>query len=193
MTDEDLFYDPESVYNRGVHMARVPSGVKMHELVVRDGYALFWGEWPSNWTHSPFTLGGKRYNCVEQFMMAEKARLFGDKNAEKMIMGTSDPSDQKRFGRGVQGFDTRKWDSVCYEIVVRGNLEKYRQNAGLCENLLATGNLTMVEASPKDKIWGIGMDKNHKDATKPGKWLGRNLLGKALNDVRATIRKERGL
>ena len=174
-------------------MSRVPSGEKFHDLVVRDGYALFWSEWPSQWTHSPFTLGGKRYNCAEQHMMAEKARLFKDDAALKKIMSTSDPSDQKRWGREVRGFDANKWSSVCFDVVLRGSLEKYRQNPELCEKLLATGNLTMVEASPKDKIWGIGMDKNHKDATKPGRWLGKNLLGKALDQARAIIRKERDL
>ena len=82
---------------------------------------------------------------------------------------------------------------MAYQVVLRGTLEKYRQNPDLCEKLLATKGLTMVEASPKDKIWGIGMDKNHKDATKPGKWLGKNLLGKALNEARSIIEKERGL
>lgn len=174
-------------------MARVPSGVKMHDLVVRGGYALFWSEWPSNWTCSPFTLNGKRYNCVEQYMMAEKARLFKDERTLKKIMAATDPADQKRYGREVQGFDERKWSSVCFDVVLRGNLEKYRQNEELCQKLLATGDLTFVEASPKDKIWGIGLDKNHKDATHPGKWQGKNLLGKVLDQARKTIREERGL
>jgi ribA/ribD-fused uncharacterized protein len=189
MTDEDLFYDPESIYN----VSRVASGEKIHDLVVRDGYALFWGEWPSNWTWAPFTLDGVRYNCTEQHMMAEKARLFKDEQALNRIMKATDPADQKAYGRKVRGFDERKWSSVCYNIVLAGNLEKYRQNPELCEKLLATGNLKFVEASPKDKIWGIGMDKNHPDATKPGKWLGKNLLGKVLDETRRIIRQERGL
>jgi ribA/ribD-fused uncharacterized protein len=174
-------------------MSRVASGEKLCDLVVRDGFALFWGEWPSQWTHSPFTLDKKRYNCAEQWMIILRARLFKDDRALKMIMSTTNPADQKRWGREVQGFDANRWSSVCYNIVVRGSLEKYRQNEDLCEKLLATGNLTMVEASPKDKIWGIGLDKNHKDATKPGRWLGKNLLGKALDQARAQIRLERGL
>lgn len=165
----------------------------MHDLIVRDGYALFWNEWPSNWTWSPFTLDGKTYNCVEQYMMAEKARLFKDERALKRIMGTTDPAVQKRAGREVQGFDERRWSSACFDIVLRGSLCKYRQNPALCEKLLATNDLTMVEASPKDKIWGIGLGANHPDATKPGKWLGKNLLGKVLDQTRKILREERGL
>ena len=165
----------------------------MHGLVVRDGYALFWSEWPSQWTWSPFTIDDVRYNCAEQWMMAEKARLFKDKEALGRIMKAVDPYDQKRYGRAVRGFDEKKWSSVCYQIVLRGTLEKYRQNPELCKKLLDTGNLTFVEASPKDKIWGIGMDKDHKDATKPGRWLGKNLLGKAVTEARTIIRQEHGL
>lgn len=165
----------------------------MHDLVVRDGYALFWSEWPSQWTWSPFTIDNKRYNCAEQWMMAEKARLFGDREAEKKIMASTDPSDQKSYGRKVVGFDANQWESVAYKVVLRGSLEKYRQNPELCQKLIETAGLTMVEASPKDKIWGIGLDKSHKDATKPNRWLGKNLLGKALDEARAIIMKERGL
>src|SRR5580693_4608492 len=159
-------------------MSRVASGEKEQDLVVRDGYILFWNEWPSNWTHAPFKLDGVKYNCTEQHMMAEKARLFGDKNALGKIMKTENPAAQKRLGREVRGFEERKWSSVCFNVVLNGNLEKYRQNPRLCERLLSTGNLHFVEASPLDKVWGIGMDRNHKDATRPGKWLGKNLLGK---------------
>jgi hypothetical protein len=173
-------------------MARVPTGIKENDLTIRDGYALFWNEWPSNWTYSPFILDGHKYNCVEQYFMAEKARLFKDDQALRMIIKAIDPADQKRYGKGVKGFDERKWSSVCFDVMLRGNLEKYKQNPKLCEKLLDTGNLGMVEASPKDKIWGIGMDKNHVNATKPSRWLGKNLLGKVLDQVRTMIRQERG-
>lgn len=124
-------------------------------------------------------------------MMAEKARLFKDNDALKKIMAATDPSDQKRFGRNVRGYDEQKWSSVRYDVVLRATLEKYKQNPDLCEKLLATGNLKFVEASPKDKVWGIGMDSNHKDATQPGRWLGQNLLGKAIDEARRVIRQER--
>lgn len=156
----------------------------------RDGYFLFWSEWPSNWTWSPFVIQGVTYNCVEQWMMAEKARLFRDKEAYAKIMNASDPADQKRFGREVKGYDDGKWASVRYRIVFEGVVEKYRQNSDLREKLLATGDLTFVEASPEDKIWGIGMDADHPDATRPGRWRGQNLLGKATTEARRIIREE---
>jgi ribA/ribD-fused uncharacterized protein len=162
-------------------------------ITVRDGYALFWGQWPSNWENSPFTLGGIRYNCVEQYMMAEKARLFGDNDSLSKIMNTSDPSDQKRYGRGVASFDEAKWAVIRYNVVLRGTLEKYRQNESLKMLLLATENWIFVEASPKDVVWGIGLDAKHPDATIPSKWKGLNLLGNAITEARSIIRKEMGI
>jgi len=164
----------------------------MTDLTIRDGYALFWGQWPSNWEIASFTLDGRRYNCVEQYMMAEKARLFGDASALKKIMAATHPRDQKRFGRAVKGYDEQKWASVRYHVVLRATIEKYRQNEHLLEKLLATENLTFVEASPTDKIWGIGMSADNANATRPGKWLGKNLLGKAITEARTILRKERG-
>ena len=163
----------------------------MHDLTIRNGYALFWHEWPSNWTHSPFKIANKTYNCVEQYMMAEKARLFKDTETLAKIMQTSSPAEQKRLGRKVKNFNANKWEKVCYDIVLAGNIEKYRQNKDLCEKLLATGDLIFVEASPKDKIWGIGLDADHIHATNPKRWLGQNLLGKVLNEARQIIRKEK--
>lgn len=168
-------------------------GIMSTELTIRDGYALFWGQWPSNWERSSFTLDGKRYNCVEQYMMAEKARLFKDNRMLKNIMSSTEPRDQKRYGRLIKGFDERKWSSVRYNVVLRGTIEKYRQNKHLLAKLMETGNLTFVEASPNDKIWGIGMRSDDPNATHPGKWLGKNLLGKAITEAREILRKELGL
>jgi hypothetical protein len=161
-------------------------------LTIRDGYALFWGQWPSNWQPSPFVIGGVTYNCVEQWMMAEKARLFGDAAACAMIMATADPADQKRFGRGVRGFDKDVWAKACYGIVLAGTLEKYRQNPDLWALLDATGDLVFVEASPEDVVWGIGMRAADPDATRPSKWRGQNLLGKAVTEARGILRGDRG-
>lgn len=156
----------------------------------RDGYFLFWSEWPSNWTHSPFKIEGRVFNCVEQWMMAKKAAMFKDIEALKRIMSTSDPAAQKRFGRQVKNYNDAKWATVRYEIVLKGVVEKYRQNPDLRELLLATGDLTFVEASPQDKVWGIGMDADDPDATHPGRWRGLNLLGKATTEARKIIREE---
>lgn len=160
------------------------------EVTVRGKYALFWGQWPSNWEHSPFVIDGVTYNCVEQWMMAEKARVFGDEHTRSLIMSAADPAEQKRLGRRVRGFVQATWDVECYPIVLRGTLEKYRQNKWLLEKLLASGDLEFVEASPEDRIWGIGMRATDPGADDPAQWRGRNLLGKAITEARAIIRAE---
>jgi ribA/ribD-fused uncharacterized protein len=160
------------------------------ETLIKNGYFLFWNGWPSQWTAAPFELEGKHYGCAEQWMMASKARFFDDLATAKAIMKTDDPHQQKKLGRGVKGFDVEKWASVCFDIVLAGNLAKFRQNPDLQRLLLETDDLTMVEASPYDKVWGIGLDMHHKDATHSGKWQGKNLLGKVLDKTRETIRAE---
>jgi ribA/ribD-fused uncharacterized protein len=164
--------------------------VNMRHLPIRDGFALFWGQWPSNWEHSPFILERIRYSCVEHFMMAEKARLFNDNDTLKAILATDEPREHKKLGRLVKGFTEAKWAEVRYDVVLRGTLEKYRQNKHLLDLLLATENLTFVEASPEDRIWGIGMRRDDPRATHPEQWLGLNLLGKAINEAREILRAE---
>ncbi len=161
-----------------------------NEITVRDGYGLFWGQWPSNWEMSPFVLDGVTYNCVEQYMMQKKALCFGDTATADKIMATADPHDQKRYGREVNGYVDAKWAAVRYDIVLRAVIEKYRQNPDLRAKLMATGNLIMVEASPKDVVWGIGLGARDPDATRPEKWRGTNLLGKATTEAREILRAE---
>ena len=156
------------------------------EVVVSDRFVMFWkppGTF-SQWTASEFTIDGIMYNCAEQYMMAEKARLFGDTNIEKLILASDNPSRQKKLGKRISGFLENQWSAVRYKIVFRGNLAKFTQNPELKETLLETGNRTLVEASPGDRIWGIGLAANNEDAYNPDKWMGLNLLGKVLTDVR---------
>lgn len=164
---------------------------KTRELPIRDGFALFWGQWPSNWEASPMNIDGVRYNCVEQYMMAEKARVFGDEAVRAKILASPHPKAQKEFGRKVRGYVDETWAAVRYAVVLRGTVEKYRQNAHLRELLLAVPDgVRFVEASPEDRIWGIGMARSDPDATDPSKWRGQNLLGKAIDEARAVVRAE---
>jgi ribA/ribD-fused uncharacterized protein len=158
-------------------------------LTERDGYFFFWHGWPSNWHAAEFTLEGVTYGCVEQHMMAEKARLFGDGATLEKILAATTPREQKALGRKVTPFDEARWSAVSREVVYQGNLAKYTQNEDLAELLLATGELVIVEASPLDKIWGIGMAAEDPHATNPAKWRGKNWLGEVLVRVRATLRK----
>ena len=153
-----------------------------------NGYLFFWSEWPSNWTPSPFTLDGITYGCVEQYMMAEKARLFGDVAAEQVIMASDDPAEQKAMGRQIRGYDDDKWAAVRYDVVLRATIEKYRQNPALLKALLDTGDDVLVEASPHDRVWGIGMRKTDKGIENPKNWRGQNLLGKAITEAKRLLK-----
>lgn len=162
------------------------------DLTRRGKYLLFWRQWPSNWEPSEFSLHGRSYSCVEQYMMAEKARLFGDSSTLAKIMRTRDPAEQKALGRAVQGYVESRWAAVRYDVVLAGTVEKYRQNEALRALLLATSDdEVFVEASPVDTVWGIGIGAKHPDAGNPAKWRGQNLLGKAVTEARGVIRRER--
>ena len=155
--------------------------------VLRTGkFVLFWGGWPSQWHRSSFVIDGIAYNCGEQFMMAEKARVFGDAALARILRAAS-PREQKALGRRVRGFDEDQWNRVCRGIVYTGNLAKFSQNDGLLKKLLATGERTIVEASPTDRIWGIGLSQTDFRAQDPAQWQGTNWLGIALMQVRETL------
>ena len=140
------------------------------------------------WTPSPFTIDGDTYSCAEQFMMAEKARLFGDEHTRAKILATDSPRDHKALGRQVRNFVSETWDRECLAIVVRGNHAKFSQNPAMLAALLATGDKLLVEASPLDKIWGVGLRADDPKIHDPSQWRGKNLLGEALMQVRADLR-----
>lgn len=149
-----------------------------------EKHILFWNGIYSNWFYSPFTVGNVQYNCVEQFMMEQKARLFDDEVIADKIMSSDDPSIIKKLGKEVSNFVQKVWDKHKYSIVYTGCYAKFSQNSELKKEMLSTGNKTFVEASPYDRIWGIGLGENHPNADNPSKWRGENLLGKALTEVR---------
>ena len=158
------------------------------DVTTRDGFVFFWKGWPSQWHPSSFTVDEVAYTCAEQFMMAEKARLFGDTATLARILATASPREQKALGRKVTPFDASRWDAACREVVYRGNVAKFTQNADLRDLLLATGDDTIVEASPLDRVWGIGLAEDDPRASDPSQWRGKNWLGEALMQVRATLR-----
>ena len=102
-------------------------------------------------------IDGEKYNCNEQYMMAKKAKLFEDDYALKKIMSAFDPSVQKSWGRKVKHFDKDKWEKIARDVVYKANYAKFTQNDDRQQQLLATGDKIIVEASPYDCIWGIGM------------------------------------
>lgn len=158
-------------------------------------YVFFWGHTPSSdgsvtkscfsqWWMCPFVIEGTTYSCAEQYMMAEKARLFGDEEMLASILNAKHPKEMKAYGRAVRNFDKDIWDRECYSIVKRASLAKFSQNSELGDFLKSTKNRILVEASPRDRIWGIGMGASNPDAENPAKWRGRNLLGFALTEAR---------
>jgi ribA/ribD-fused uncharacterized protein len=134
-----------------------------------------------------FMYDGIRFNCCEQWMMAQKATLFNDEGAYGRVMNTSSPHQQKKIGRTVAGYDQDHWDSYKRDIVYFGNLLKFSQNHDLRQFLKETGELLIVEASPWDKIWGCGTDLEDEDTYDQKKWHGENLLGQALMKVRDVV------
>ncbi|CAN0396177.1 unnamed protein product, partial [Scytosiphon promiscuus] len=129
------------------------------------------------------------YICVEQYIMAEKARLFGDSHSLTLIMNTANPSAHKNFGRRVKNFHEPTWEFERQNICLTGCFAKFSQNPVLREYLLNTGDRTLAEASPFDKIWGIGLRANHRFATQPHRWPGLNLLGYTLMSTRRLLRE----
>lgn len=160
-------------------------------------FRFFWGHagngpgpWVlSQWWEAPFTVAGLRYATAEHWMMAEKARFFGDEAAVPAILAARSPGAAKALGRKVAGFDHEDWARVRSAIVRTGNLEKFRQNPALAEWLLATGELVLVEASPTDRVWGIGMAATNPAVERVEAWRGENLLGFALMEARQRLRE----
>jgi len=142
----------------------------------------------SQWFAAPFTIDGVRYATAEHFMMAEKARLFGDGEVLARILAAAGPAEAKRLGRAVRGYDDARWSRERRAAVTRGNVAKFEQHRGLGAFLLGTGNAVLIEASPRDTIWGIGLGVGSPLVTEPRRWRGQNLLGFALMDVRAELR-----
>ncbi|MEE6129432.1 NADAR family protein [Chryseobacterium arthrosphaerae] len=138
----------------------------------------------SQWYPSKFEEDGVLYKTAEHYMMVEKARLFNDCEIAEEILQAKTPNQAKSLGRKVKNFDAQLWDEHKYEMVKKGNLLKFSQNQKIRKFLLSTGKKILVEASPYDKIWGIGMLETDRRAENPLLWNGENLLGFALMEVR---------
>lgn len=162
-------------------------------------WLFFWGHTPAKdgsltktcfsqwWDGHPFEVDGTTYHTAEHYMMAEKARLFGDPETLAKIIAAGHPNTAKKLGRQVKNFDDPLWKRSRLDIVVRGNEAKFSQHPDLRDFLLHTGDRVIVEASPYDRIWGIGMAATHEHAEQPARWKGLNLLGFALMEVRRRL------
>jgi ribA/ribD-fused uncharacterized protein len=162
-------------------------------------YLFFWGHTPkekgkidkycfSQWFPSPFVVEGVTYSTAEHWMMVKKALLFGDQEQYEKILSSDSPAKAKQCGRAVKNFDPQTWETNAFAFVVEGNQHKFSQHAAMQDFLLSTGDSVIVEASPFDKIWGIGTRAHEKD---PFQWKGKNLLGFALMQVRDQLKQQK--
>jgi hypothetical protein len=156
-------------------------------MKITSKYVLFWDGIYSQWYKAPMTIDGVQYNCCEQYMMHQKALLFGDKEIADEVMKVTNPADHKDLGRRVKGYDDAIWKRHCLAIVYKGNHAKFTQNKDLEQQLVNTGTKTLVEASPVDFIWGIERGENDPLSLDPSAWKGTNLLGSAIMLVRNEI------
>lgn len=201
--DDSLFHQSEHHFQRWWR----PGGVPAYDRAAlerdwaagrRPGFVFFWNPdvtedgslgpgCLSQWWPAAFSRDGVDYCCMEQYMMAEKARVFGDQAVLERIMASQEPGEIKALGRTVHGFDNHTWDQYKYTVVLEGNFQKFLQNMDLKGFLLGTGDKILVEASPYDRVWGIGLGKDEPEAALPPQWRGRNLVGFALMEVRAEL------
>lgn len=150
-----------------------------------EEFTFFWNGPFSQWADSEFEFHGMTFDRAEQFMMFCKAVVFEDFAIAKKIMETlGDPGHQKALGRKVKNFDADVWNKVARDVVYVGSFCKYSQNLHLIKSLEFTRGTTLVEASPYDKIWGIGLDENNPLAFKRATWEGKNWLGEVLTKLR---------
>ena len=185
--DIDIPFDPAAL------VASLAAGVR-HEFL------FFWGHRKaedgcltkscfSQWWEAPFCMDGRQFRTAEHYMMTRKAELFGDHETAALVLAAETPKAAKALGRKVRGFSEDAWLAHREEIVFTGNMEKFSQNADLREFLLGTRDAVLVEASPVDSVWGIGLAEADPKARNPAEWPGLNLLGFALTRVREKLRQ----
>lgn len=169
---------------------------KLYDQQQHLRFLFFWGHQNSKdgsitsscfsqwWEEHPFEVEGEVFKTAEHWMMAGKARLFNDEVVREQIMVSIKPAVAKELGRQVTGFNPIIWDREKFNLVKQGNFYKFTQHQTLREYLKSTGELIIVEASPVDIIWGIGLSKNDPGIENPYLWKGENLLGFSLMEVR---------
>ena len=171
----------------------------IENINIENKFLFFWGHQPSKdgtitktcfsqWWKSSFIVNEIEYKTAEHWMMVKKAELFGDKEMAQKILDSKSPAEAKKWGREVRNYDDVLWLANRYQIVKEGNLHKFNQNKELKEFLLQTKNRILVEASPVDAVWGIGLASDHENAKQPKLWKGLNLLGFTLMEVRDELR-----
>jgi len=153
-------------------------------------FTFFWGGTFSQWAPSIFTIDGINFTHAEQYMMYKKAMLFSDTATAAEIMKATHPREQKALGRKVANFNKEEWEKNCKQYVYDANYAKFTQNEAMRKVLMNTGDTELVEASPEDFIWGIGLAEEDPRAQNKETWLGTNWLGEAITKVREDLKKD---
>jgi len=152
-----------------------------------ETHIFFWNGIYSNWYPAKFSYKGNEFENSEQAFMWEKANFFGDYKIANIVLETPEPRENKKLGRRVKNFNSFKWDQVSKNFMYDVNKSKFEQNPGLKAQLLQTDGKDLVEASPYDKIWGIGMTEDDAVGVTPNEWLGKNYLGEVLTKLRKDL------
>ena len=163
-------------------------------IKITKTHAFFYTEWPSNFRKTSFTWSlfgeAQHFWCTEQAFMWAKAKFFEDAEmAANILAEKTDPRKVKEYGRCVLGYDDFEWDKVRYRFMLEVNYARFSQDSVLKEKLLDPKfeGLTFVEASPIDKIWGIGIAQDDPRNEDPANWQGQNLMGKVITEVRRLL------
>lgn len=151
-------------------------------------YTFFWSGPFSQWHPSKFVIDGIQFTHAEQYMMYKKAMLFSDTETADKILKAKHPKEQKALGRQVKNFSSQEWEKNCKKFVYDGNYAKFTQNSDLMKKLMDTGDSLLVEASPYDKIWGIGLNEEDAKITPEEQWPGKNWLGEVLTNLRHDLK-----
>jgi ribA/ribD-fused uncharacterized protein len=170
----------------------IRSNEQLSKYIEENGnplFVFFYGGVYSQWYNSPFTVDGKKFLTAEHWMMFKKAETFKDDDIVKKIFTVEHPAEVKKLGRLVKNFDADKWAEVAFEYVVQGNVHKFSQNPEIRKLLEKNDGRVLVEASPTDRIWGIGVSEwDAKNAIPVKEWKGTNLLGYAIMEARARLK-----
>jgi ribA/ribD-fused uncharacterized protein len=156
---------------------------------VEEKFIFYFGQESifSHWFKCHFIIKKQSFCCVEQYIMYKKALLFHDVDIANKILNSSNPARHRYLGKQVRGFDKKMWQQKCKQFAQDGNLAKFSQNTALIESLLKTEGRSFAEASPYDRIWGIGLSISNPKIYDRSKWRGRNWAGEVLDTVRTQL------
>jgi ribA/ribD-fused uncharacterized protein len=163
--------------------------------MTEETYICFWkpnetNGYLGNWYNSPFTIDNIQFINSEQYFMWRKLKEFDPDNdqLEKELLKSTNSAEMKAIGQQVKNYKDKVWATIRYDVMKTGLLQKFIQNPHLLTKLLNTKDAILVEASPRDKIWGIGLNAEHAMSVGKENWPGENLLGKCLMEVREMLK-----